>query len=175
MKKKTISVTSASIYAMLITFIISIPILIAYYITTGVLKPEKTLVKSIKLYEFVIVVSGSIVVHELIHAAVFSVFAKDTWKNVKIGFQIKTLTPYAHCKVPLKKIHYELALMMPGIILGLIPVIIAFNTASILLLYYGLFMLMGAGGDIVLLFMLRKVPNTKKILDHDSEVGFYIL
>jgi len=159
MKKKTIGTIPANIYAIIIALVISVPIVLLYYYFTGEFKPEKILVRSIKIYIYAIIFFSSILVHEIIHALVFAYFAKKPWKNVKIGFSLKTFTPYAHCKVPVKKIHYTLAVVMPGIILGIIPIIIAFASSSILLLYYGLIMILGAGGDILILLLLRNVPK----------------
>jgi hypothetical protein len=84
------------------------------------------------------------------------------------------MTPYANCSEPLRKTEYALALVSPGIILGLIPICFAFVNGHTLTLLYGLIMLFAAIGDFIVLAMLYGVPKGKKILDHSSKVGFWI-
>ena len=173
--KKTINTTIANIYALLITILFATPILISYKMIWCNIKPDTEIIKSISLLEYFGVIVSSIIIHELIHVLFFFIFCDFNIKKIKIGFQFKTLTPYAHCKKSLKIYQYKLSVVMPGVILGVIPIVIAFFTNSILLLYFGLFMLLGAGGDIIILFMLSKIPKHKKILDHSNEIGFIVI
>src|SRR3990170_3900073 len=46
-------------------------------------------------------VLGSIV-HELIHGFSWAYFSHKPLNTIKFGFQLKTLTPYAHCGEPMK-------------------------------------------------------------------------
>jgi hypothetical protein len=74
---------------------------------------------------FFLILFLSMFIHELILAFFFEFFSKKNWKNVKIGFIWKYLTPYAHCSGPLKLEHYRAALLMPGILLGFVPLFIS--------------------------------------------------
>ncbi|MCR1933340.1 metalloprotease family protein [Clostridium tepidum] len=40
-----------------------------------------------------------IIIHEIIHGIGFCRADGVNWKDIKLGFNIKTLTPYAHCKI----------------------------------------------------------------------------
>lgn len=83
----------------------------------------------------------------------------------------KYFTPYCHCKVPLKVKHYIIGAMMPAIILGVIPTIIAFFTGSIMFFYLGVNFIVAASGDFLITYMLRSEDGNSYVLDHDSLPG----
>ena len=174
MEEKTISVARLNLFGLLF-FVASTPfILFLYHFVNGV--DIKVLFDdSIQIIYFVLIFLLSILIHELIHATVFAFFAKKRWKSIKIGVFWKHITPYTHCSEPLSKRAYTLALISPGIILGIIPICYAFISAHLLLLIYGLIMLFAALGDFMIFVMLLKVPTGKKIIDHNSKVGFWIV
>ena len=95
-------------------------------------------------------------------------------KSIKFGFKWKFLTPYCHCKEPLKLQHYRIGVAMPLLILGILPSIIAIIIGSGALLTFGIIFSWAAGGDIIALFMLRKLDNNLYVSDHPTEMGFYI-
>lgn len=175
MKKKTINISKANLFSLFFIVIIAVPTILTYYAIWGNLTLEGSQIDYVSVFIFIVIVFGSILLHELIHASVFAYFSKDKWKSVKIGVLWKKLTPYAQCKVPLLAKHYKLAVIMPGIVLGIIPIVLAISIESLLLLYYGLFMIMSAGGDFMIFLLLIKIPENKKVLDHESEMGFYII
>jgi len=63
------------------------------------------------VYGIVIIIG--VVLHELIHGIVFASFAKQGFKSIKFGIIWKMLTPYAHCKEPLRVRPYMLGVVMP--------------------------------------------------------------
>jgi len=174
LEEKTISVARLNLFGLLF-FVASTPlILFLYHFVNGV--DIRTLFDdSIQIIYFVLIFLLSILIHELIHAIIFAFFAKKRWKSIKIGVFWKHITPYAHCSEPLSKSEYALALISPGIILGIIPICYAFIFADLLLLIYGLIMLFAALGDFMIFILLLKVSRGKKIMDHNSKVGFWII
>ncbi len=72
-----------------------------------------------------------IVIHELIHGVLWANYAKKGFKSIKFGIIMKMLTPYCHCKEPLKVKHYIVGAIMPAIILGIIPAIISIIIGNI--------------------------------------------
>ncbi|MBP5261495.1 MAG: DUF3267 domain-containing protein [Clostridiales bacterium] len=123
----------------------------------------------------VIVIAGviSIVVHELIHGITWSLFAKNRFRSIAFGFIVEYLTPYCSCKEPLSGGAYSAGGIMPCIILGLIPEIIACFTGNAFLLGYGAFMTVCAGGDLLIISMILRDKKTKDALffDHPTKVG----
>jgi hypothetical protein len=127
-------------------------------------------------YDEVLLLIGlfiSIPIHELIHGITFSLFSKNGWKDIDFGIVWSSLTPYCTCATPISKISYYCALLMPCIVLGIIPSIIAIITRYFVLLFYGLIMIMAAGGDLLITWLIfkNKTKNECIYLDHPTECG----
>ncbi|MEJ2880979.1 DUF3267 domain-containing protein [Pedobacter sp. GR22-6] len=120
------------------------------------------------------VMIGGVIVHELIHGITWSRFAASGFRSIRFGILWKSMTPYCHCKEPLKVSHYQIGAAAPGLILGIIPAAIALFTGSILLLAFGLFFTMAAGGDLMIILMLRKQDQDSLVQDHPSKIGCLI-
>ena len=126
---------------------------------------------------FLISIFVLVFVHEVIHAVTWSFFAENGMKDIELGFMKQYLTPYATCCTPLRKRAYILGALMPMIILGIIPLIIAITIGSPLLLSVGLLMTIVAGGDIMIVFKLityRSNAREKLIYDHPTQAGCYV-
>jgi hypothetical protein len=123
---------------------------------------------------FILFFIGGIVLHELLHGAVWALFAKNKWKSISFGIKWEYFTPYCHCNEALKTKHFILGAIMPCIVMGLAPVIISYFNGSFKWWFFGFFFTSAAGGDLLAIWMLRKVGKNKYILDHPSELGFYV-
>lgn len=121
----------------------------------------------------VIMIVG-IVVHELIHGIVFAVFSKRGFKSVSFGILWKSLTPFCHCKEALSVRQYMISTMMPAIVLGLVPALIAIVTGSVALLLFGVFFTLAAGGDFLILYLLRNEPSEFLVQDHPEKIGCFV-
>jgi len=86
--------------------------------------------------------------HEVLHATGFLIFGKLTFSQVQIGIKWKYLTPFAHCRLPLKASIYRIALLLPALLLGIVPSIIALIFGKSWLLIYGTLFTILAGGDL---------------------------
>lgn len=122
---------------------------------------------------FLVIIIG-IVVHELIHGITWYFFTKNGLKSIKFGVLWKMLTPYCHCKEPLKVSQYVLGAIMPAILLGIIPAIISVVIGNIGLLAFGIFFTTAACGDFLIIHLLRNEKKDNWVLDHPSEAGCYI-
>ena len=114
------------------------------------------------------------VVHEFLHGFTWSFFASKCWESISFGIKWEYLTPYCHCSEPLKKSHFIFGAIMPCIVLGLIPVIVSYFNGSFKLWFFGFFFTVAASGDLIAIWMLRKVAKNKMIQDHPEEMGFYV-
>ena len=99
---------------------------------------------------FIILIFG-IVLHELIHGITWAKFAKAGFKSIKFGILKEMLTPYCHCKEPLKVKHYIFGAITPAIITGIIPAITAIFTGNLWLLIFGMLFTMAAAGDFMII------------------------
>ena len=125
------------------------------------------------LYIFGILILG-IIVHELIHGITWARFAKAGFKSIRFGILWKMLTPYCHCKEPLKVRQYIIGAITPAIILGIIPSLLAIIIGNLGLLIFGMFFTMAASGDFLTINLIRKENMDDLVQDHPSEAGCYI-
>ena len=128
----------------------------------------------IRLEYLLLVVVPGVVLHELLHGAGWAAFANGGFKAIKFGFKWQFLTPYCHCKEPLEVPFYAFGAGLPLLVLGIIPVIIAYITGSGAWMIFGLFFTWAAGGDMIALFTLMKLDKHILVSDHPEEMGFYI-
>lgn len=117
---------------------------------------------------------ASIVVHEGLHGLGYYWGGAD-WSEIEFGFNWSGLAPYAHCSVPLRANSYRLAIALPGLALGLPPLLAGLGLGSWWLTLYAFLMLVAAAGDTLLLWIMRGVPDTAWIQDHPSQMGGLVL
>ncbi|MGJ1407788.1 DUF3267 domain-containing protein [Sphingobacterium siyangense] len=125
------------------------------------------------VYGIVIIIG--VVLHELIHGIVFASFAKQGFKSIKFGIIWKMLTPYAHCKEPLRVRPYMLGVVMPFLLVGFLPAIYSIFTGNLPLLFFAIFFSGAAVGDFMILNLIYKENKDNLILDHPTEGGCFIL
>ena len=112
-----------------------------------------------------------IVVHEVLHGVTWAMAGRRPLSSIRFGFNVATLTPYAHFTEPLPATPYRLGAAMPGLLLGILPVLVALATGNGWLAGFGTLFLVAAAGDILILWMLRGVPASSTIQDHPSKPG----
>ncbi len=126
-------------------------------------------ITDIPIWTFVAALIG-IVIHELIHGLVWAYFSKDKFKSIGFGVEWKYLTPYCTCNECLPYKAYALGVIMPTIILGFIPYIISVVIGSYHLLFFSLLLITGGGGDMYVLFLIKKYKNAI-LVDHPYLIG----
>jgi hypothetical protein len=122
---------------------------------------------------FIVLILGAII-HELIHGLTWACYTKRGFRSIKFGVLWTMLTPYCHCKEPLRVRHYILGAVTPAIFLGLVPGIISIIIGNLGLLLFGIFFTMAAGGDFLIVNLLRKEKMDHLVQDHPSEAGCFI-
>ena len=122
----------------------------------------------------VVFVLGALV-HEMLHGFTWAIFCKRGVKSIKYGVYWALLTPYCHCKEVLPLRHYILGGMMPGLVMGLLPAIVGLALGNVLVFLFGLFFSMAAGGDLLVLWMLRHQKKEDLVQDHPEKIGCYVL
>lgn len=115
----------------------------------------------------------SIIIHELIHGLTWSFSCKNKWKSIDFGFIWKYITPYCTCGEVLALKNYIMGALMPTIILGFIPYIIALFTGNESLMMYSILLVICGGGDLYMILLLLKYRNVK-VIDHPYLAGCVI-
>ena len=117
----------------------------------------------------------SIPVHESLHAAGYVWFGRVPWKSVRFGLNIRVMAAFIHCPAPIPASAYRKLTALPGIVLGIIPSIAGIAFGDGIATMYGFLMLIGAGGDFLILRTLRRVPPDARVLDHPTRAGCRVL
>lgn len=120
------------------------------------------------------VMIGGIILHELIHGLTFAYYAQKGLRSIQFGIIWKSLTPYCHCSEPLKVSAYRVGTLMPAIILGVIPSVISMITGSPGWLLFGIFFTIAAGGDFIVVHLLKDEPRDNFVQDHPEKIGCYV-
>jgi hypothetical protein len=127
------------------------------------------------LFDFLLVFILGIIVHELIHGITWMIAGNKPFSAIKFGVLWKSLTPYAHCKEPLQVNAYRIGAAMPAILLGLLPAVTAILNGNGWAIVFGIVFITAAGGDMVILWLIRNVEKNKFVEDHPSKAGCYVL
>ncbi len=123
---------------------------------------------------YLVALFAGIVLHELIHGMTWALFTEKGFKSITFGIMKELMTPYCHCKEPLRVKHYILGGIAPAILLGLIPAILSWVTGSFPLLLFGIIFTLAAAGDFMIINLLRKEKMDDFAEDHPSEAGCFV-
>ena len=117
----------------------------------------------------------AILLHELIHAIAWVLAGKKPVTSIRFGFSLKTLTPYTHIREPLEINAYRLGSVMPAAVLGVIPAVIGLLIGQSAVMWFGVVFIAAAGGDFLVLWLIRNVPAGTLVEDHATRAGCFIL
>jgi|AGTN01.1.fsa_nt_gi Protein of unknown function (DUF3267). len=169
-EKKTIDIVQANAVALVIFSLTLVLFAIPFVIIWGI--PTLKIFPS--LAKFFIIFLIGIITHELIHGLIFGLFAKNGFRSIRFGVMWKMLTPYCHCKEPLKIKHYFIGALMPALVLGLVPAVISLFNGNVKWLIFGILFIAAAAGDFMVVWILRKENRENYVQDHPSEAGCYV-
>lgn len=118
---------------------------------------------------------AGVVAHEGLHALAWRSAARLPPGAVRLGFNWTALTPYAHCSAPMPARAYRIGAAAPGVALGLVPAVAAWATGSGAALAFALLFTLAAGGDALILWLLRGVAAEARVVDHPTRAGCLVL
>jgi len=169
------SLGQATVIAVGITPVIGVVVLGLYSLIWGMdsLSAARSHFGQLQILLPIIVIS--VVVHEGLHWMGYVGFAHLPWKTVRLGFRLRPLAAYVHSDSPVSISAYRRLVALPGVVLGVIPVFVgvAWEMGSMTL--YGFLMLIGASGDIAILWKIRRVSPESLVMDHPYRAGCWVL
>lgn len=172
----SVSLVDANVYALANAIPIALALIAAYLVLwgwTGIASGISSIMSHWLLPPGLLL--GGIVLHELIHGLSWAIFGRKPLRAVEYGVKWQYLTPYAHARVPLPVRAYRLGALMPGLLLGLLPAMWGIATGDGAAFVFGLLFTVAAGGDFLILWLLRRVPDGALVEDHPSRAGCYVL
>jgi hypothetical protein len=161
--------------ANILVLFIGIPAAVAQYLIYRLVHGEEQMAITWGLAVLVLLVLLGVAVHEWIHGLSWMVFGRKPFSAIKFGFQWKTLTPYAHLKEPIEVNAYRLGAFMPGFVLGILVYILSLVLGEGNLLWFSLIHTAAAGGDWLILWLIRHVKPGMQVEDHPTNAGCYVL
>jgi hypothetical protein len=161
--------------ANVIVMLISIPVILLQFAVFLMLHGTEGLRLTLNTALLIAAVLLGIVVHELIHGLSWVIFGRKPFSAIKFGFQWKTLTPYAHLKEPVEVNAYRLGAFLPGFILGILIYILSLVFGNGDLFWFSLVHTSAAGGDWLILWLIRNVRAGMQVEDHPTNAGCYVL
>ncbi len=171
--KRDLSISMAR--ANLIVLFISLPLaILQFVIFVAVCGPENLQI-TWNVVVFISVLLLGIVVHELLHAIGWVFFGHKSFSSVKFGLQWKTFTPYAHLKEPVEVNAYRISGLLPGLILGILVYLLSLVLRDGNLFLLGMVHTAAAGGDFLILWLIRNVKAGMQVEDHPTNAGCYVI
>ena len=125
------------------------------------------------LFLFLLALALLTCLHELIHGLFWGLSAKGGFHAVSFGFMVQYLTPYCTCKEPLPRWAYVLGALAPTLVLGVLPYLAALCLGSWPLFLLSVLMILGGGGDMLIIGKLLafRCPKDTIFLDHPYQGG----
>ena len=167
--------TIGIVRANLLTFVIGIPVVaVAFALFMLVNGTDGFVIGALGNPLLLVAMLVLVVVHELIHGLAWSRFTPNGMADIEFGFMKEYLTPYCTCKAPLPKTGYIIGSLAPGVLLGVVPTIVAIAIGSVSLLFLGVIMTLSGGGDALIVALLLRHKSTgaeQLIFDHPTQAG----
>ncbi len=182
-KEITLSATKANLIGLIFLFPLLLLLALPYYIIWSEHFTRTRIIGYVEAKEawtyldyalIMLVIISGIVAHELLHGFTWSLYTKRRWRSIKFGIMWEMITPYCHCEEPLKMKPYRIGTLMPAIVLGFIPSIVAIVIGHLPLMLFGFFFTFAAGGDFIMIWLLRKESANTIIADHPNKIGCII-
>lgn len=172
MNKRDLSVSMER--ANIIVLFIAPPVVILQFALFEFFHPSSALMTWHFLIFLAVVIIG-VLVHELVHGVTWAIVGRKPWSSIKFGVQTRTLTPYCHLTEPIEVNAYRTGAFMPGLVVGILPFIYSLFTGDPNWFWFSLIHVSAAGGDWLVLWLLRKVKEGSLVEDHPTQAGCYVI
>lgn len=124
---------------------------------------------------FLVLLVAGILAHEMLHGLTWKLAGGKSWSAIKFGVNWKALAPYAHCREPLEVNAYRWGAAMPGLLLGIIPFSVGLITGGGWYVVFGYIFTITAAGDMLILWLIRRVDAGTLVQDHPTLAGCEIV
>ena len=161
--------------ASLIVMWVSIPVAVAQFALFRWLHGAKRMEPTWNYLILLGAILLGVLLHEWIHAITWVIFGHKPFAKIKFGFQWKTLTPYAHLTEPVEVNAYRFGAFMPGFVLGILIYCLSLLLGDGNLFWFSLIHTSAAGGDWLVLWLIRNLKPGRMVEDHPTQAGCYVI
>jgi dienelactone hydrolase len=123
---------------------------------------------------FVLLLSG-LLLHEAVHWLAYRLLGRVPAGSLRLSMNRAAIAPQVRCESPLRARTYRIILLLPALLLGVAPGVIAIAVGSWLLVIWALWMLVAASGDLVTLWAMRGVASAATVRAHPTRAGCEIM
>lgn len=173
MNKRDMSVSMER--ANIVVLFIGLPVVVLQFFLFGYFHPSADQSLTWNYLIFGIIILAGVGIHELIHGITWSLAGRKPWSAIKFGFQTRTLTPYCHLNEPVEVNAYRMGAIMPGLLVGVLPFIYSLISGDTNWFWFSLIHTSAAGGDWLVLWIIRNVRSGALVEDHPSQAGCYVI
>jgi hypothetical protein len=168
----SISLARANVY----TLAVSLPLVGLMLFAYLALYPAVSLALALpSALLFMVLLVAGILAHEAIHGLAWSLIGRLPLRRIRFGFQASTLTPYAHALDPMPVRAYRIGAVLPALLLGGVPFLIGMVVGSASMALFGMIFVFAAGGDLLVLWLIRNIDARALVQDHPSRAGCIVL
>jgi len=107
-----------------------------------------------------------ILLHEFLHGIGFLWFGKVKLSDLKFGFIWKYMICSAHCKVAIPMRAFRMALLLPVLLTGFVPLIIGLVVGNSMLVAISTLLVGGGAGDWLIYRSIRSFSKDTLVKDH---------
>lgn len=111
-----------------------------------------------------------LVIHELLHGIGFYYFGGVPRSKIRYGINWRGLMPYATTSEPMSVEAYRAAALLP-LAVNIIPAVIGTMMENSGLVSFSALMAGGAGGDVLVVWLIRGVGRGTRIRDSSARIG----
>jgi len=162
-------------HANIIVTFLAIPLLLLQFSLYVSLFGAQGIAPSWGVLPLILIIFIGMSIHELIHGLTWMIVGGKALSAIKFGFQWKSITPYAHLKEPVDINTYRLGTIMPGLVLGIFVYILSLILVDGNLFWFSLIHTSAAGGDFLILWLIRNVRAGSLVEDHPTNAGCYVI
>lgn len=116
-----------------------------------------------------------VITHELIHGITNILLGGLQWGDIVYKIKWKHMAVITHIEKPMTVRAWRWGAAMPGIVQGILPLIVGLMIGSPIILIIGMTMTASAGGDLISLWLLRHDDPKAMVIDHPEKVGCCII
>lgn len=112
----------------------------------------------------------SVPIHEGLHALGMVATGTPT-SSISFGAKWRQGIVYIHCDRPMSLGAYRFTLLLPVVVTGLLPAVVAVVIGLHWIAVYSALMIVSAVGDMEMVWRLRDLPAETMVRDHPDELG----
>ncbi len=118
-----------------------------------------------------LIFAAGFIVHELIHFLSWQAFSGHPIQEFRLGMRWNHFTPVIGCQRPMKPLAFKAGLIAPFLLMGIIPMGMAFYLPNAWLLCAAVIYMAWSSADILTFIMVWSVPSGSFVEMHRKSLG----